>query len=90
MVRAVREAEQALGAIRYGPSPSEEKNQAFRRSLFVVRDVRAGERFTRENVRSIKPGHGLRPDDLELVVGRTATQDVERGTPLSWAFVGGP
>lgn len=90
MVRAVREAEQALGAIRYGPSPSEEKSRVFRRSLFATRDVRAGERFTHGNVRSIRPGHGLPPDYMEMVLGRVSTKDIERGTPLSWALIGGP
>jgi pseudaminic acid synthase len=90
MVRAIREAEQALGAIRYGPSPCEEKSRVFRRSLFVTRDVRAGEPLTHDNVRSIRPGHGLPPDYMEMVLGRVATKDIERGTPVSWALIGGP
>ena len=87
MVEAVRTAEKALGDIRYGAGPEEEKNRAFRRSLFAVRDVKAGEVFTRENVRSIRPGHGLPPKHLEEVLGLRAVRDVERGTPLSWELV---
>ena len=87
MVEAVHTAEQALGAIRYGAGPEEEKSRAFRRSLFAVRDVKAGEVFTRENVRSIRPGHGLPPKHLEEVLGRRASRDIERGTPLSWELV---
>jgi N-acetylneuraminate synthase len=73
--------------VRYGPSPSEEKSVAFRRSLFVVADVGAGERFSRENVRAIRPGHGLPPAEIGRVIGRHATQAVRKGTPLSWELV---
>jgi N-acetylneuraminate synthase len=88
LVRAVREAEAAVGRVRYGPSESERSSLAFRRSLFAVRDVRAGERFTEQNVRAIRPGHGLPPKELGTVLGRPAAKDVERGTPLSWELVG--
>lgn len=88
MVKAVREAEQALGTISYSLTDEEKISRVFRRSLFVVRDVRAGELFTRDNVRSIRPGHGLHPRYLELALGRRATRDVAQGTPLSWDFMG--
>jgi pseudaminic acid synthase len=88
MVTAVREASAAVGSVRYGPSARERSSLAFRRSLFVVRDVNAGDEFTDDNVRSIRPGHGLAPKNLDQVLGRTATRDVERGTPLSWDLVG--
>lgn len=84
---AVRTAEMALGTVRYGVSPEEEKSVVFRRSLFVVRDVRAGEPFTEENVRSIRPSGGLLPKHLDAVLGRRAARDVPRGTPLDWASV---
>ena len=87
MVEAIRVAEKALGEVRYGGDPEEEKSRAFRRSLFVVKDMRAGEVFTEENVRSIRPGHGLPPKHFENVLGRRATGDVARGTPLSWTLV---
>jgi N-acetylneuraminate synthase len=89
MVNAVRVAEQALGEVRYGPAPAEEGSRVFRRSLFVVEDVRAGEAFTPRNVRSIRPGYGLHTRHLEQVIGRVAARDVARGTPLDWDLVAG-
>ncbi len=83
MVEAVRTAEKALGAARFEVSSHEAQSRAFRRSLFVVRDMKAGEVFTEENVRSIRPGHGLSPRYLKDVLGRKAAQDIQRGTPLS-------
>lgn len=89
MVREIRVAERAIGRVRYGAGDAERGNVVFRRSLFVVRDVRAGETFTSENVRSIRPGHGLAPRTLGQVIGRRASRDIARGTPLSWELVGG-
>jgi len=87
LVRVIREVEATLGSVRYGPSARERSSLVFRRSLFVVRDVRAGEVFTDENVRAIRPGDGLAPKDLARVLGRRAALDIERGTPLSWDLV---
>lgn len=87
MVEAVRTAEKALGGVRYGLSPKEEKSRVFRRSLFVVKDVRRGELFTEENVRSIRPGYGLHPRHLKDVLGRRAAKDIACGTPLEWSMV---
>ena len=87
MVNAVRTAERAVGAVHYGVSPDEEASRAFRRSLFVVRDVRAGEPFTRDNVRSIRPGHGMHPRYLEEVLEARAARDIDRGTPLAWPLI---
>lgn len=84
MIEAVRTTEQAVGTVRYGPSAAEVSSLPFRRSLFVVAAVKAGERFTPENVRSIRPGGGLHTRHLEDVLGRRAASDVPRGTPLSW------
>ncbi len=88
MVSAIRVAEQALGTVHYGVSERERESRAFRRSLFVVKDIRKGEAFTIENVRSIRPGNGLHTRHLSEVVGRTATRDIQRGTPLAWDLVG--
>ncbi len=88
MVQAVRTAEKALGAVRYEPTEREAANRRFRRSLFAVRDIRAGEAFTRENVRSIRPADGLHPRYLETVLGRAALREIPRGTPLSWDLIG--
>lgn len=84
MVTAVRIAEKALGEIRYGPRGGELPSVVFRRSLFVVEDVTRGEKLTRENIRSIRPGHGLPPDEISRVVGRKACRNLRRGTPLTW------
>lgn len=87
MVEAIRRVERALGHVRYGATPEEEKSRVFRRSLFVVRDMRAGERFTADTVRSIRPGYGLHTRHLEEVLGRSAACDIPRGTPLAWDLV---
>lgn len=87
MVEAVRTAEKALGRAEYGVSAAERASQVFRRSLFVVKDVKAGERFTSDSVRSIRPGNGLHTRHLEDVLGRQAARDIARGTPLSWDLV---
>jgi len=89
MVAAIRVAEKALGRIHYGLSAAEAKSRAFRRSLFVVNDVKAGEPLTDDNVRSIRPGHGLHTRHLPAVLGRVAARDLDRGTPLAWDMVGG-
>jgi pseudaminic acid synthase len=90
MVAAVRTAEKAIGNVYYGVSEQESGSRIFRRSLFVVKDIKAGERFTADNVRSIRPGHGLHTRHLEDIVGRCAAVDIERGTPLDWDLIGAP
>ncbi len=87
MVEAVRVAEKALGQVSYGTLPHEEKSRIFRRSLFVVQDVKAGQPFTRENVRSIRPGYGLAPKHYGEILGKKAARDIARGTPLSWDLI---
>jgi pseudaminic acid synthase len=89
MVEAIRTASVALGMIHYGVGAQEKNSQVFRRSLFVVRDVRAGELFTAENLRSIRPGYGLPPRHLDDILGRRAARDILRGTPLEWSLVAG-
>jgi N-acetylneuraminate synthase len=87
MVEAIRVAETALGDVRYEISERETASRLFRRSLFVVRDVKAGALFTEENIRSIRPGYGLHTRYLHEVLGRRAARDVARGTPLSWELI---
>jgi pseudaminic acid synthase len=87
MVDAVRVAERALGEVHFGCSANEANSRVFRRSLFVVQDVKRGDLFTADNVRSIRPGHGLHTRYLPGVLGRHAERDIERGTPLSWELV---
>lgn len=87
MADAVRSAQKALGKVKYGCSEREEKSRAFRRSLFVVCDMNAGEAFTPENVRSIRPAYGLHPRHWDEVMGRPAATYIQRGTPLEWSLV---
>jgi pseudaminic acid synthase len=87
MVDAIRVAEGCLGSVSYGPTKEEEASRAFRRSLFVVKDVAEGELFTIENVRAIRPSNGLAPKHLGEILGRRASRPLEHGTPLSWDLV---
>ncbi len=87
MVASIRIAEKVLGEVRHAPTEREAESRRFRRSLFVVRDVKAREAFTAENVRSIRPAAGLSPKYLEAVLGRHAARDIVSGTPLSWDLV---
>jgi N-acetylneuraminate synthase len=89
MVDAVRMTQKALGEARIGPGAKEGGSRLFRRSLFVVEDVKRGEKFTGKNVRSIRPAHGLHTRHLQEVLGRCAACDIERGSPLEWAMVEG-
>jgi N-acetylneuraminate synthase len=87
MVDAIRIVEAALGQISYDVSEQEANSLVYRRSLFVVKDIEAGEVFTEENVRSIRPGYGLHPRCLREVLGAKAAQDIKRGTPLGWELI---
>ncbi|MFI7539876.1 pseudaminic acid synthase [Actinoplanes sp. NPDC049599] len=78
---------QALGSTAIGPTEAEREGLRFRRSLYVVTDVRAGEPVTERNVRSIRPTGGLAPDTIGLVLGRTFTRDAAKGTPLTWDLI---
>jgi sialic acid synthase SpsE len=84
MVEAIRFTERALGEARVAPTDEESESRRFRRSLFVVEDVAAGELLTERNVRSIRPADGLHTREYEAVLGRRAARAIERGTPLSW------
>lgn len=87
MVDAVRVTERALGSSRLEPQPEETESRRFRRSLFVVEDLAAGEILTERNIRSIRPAAGLHTREYEVVLGRRTARDVARGTPLSWDLI---
>lgn len=87
LVEESKRAWQALGRVSYGPTEAEKKSIQFRRSLYVVQDLKAGEVLTKENVRAIRPGLGLPTKYLELVLGRTLSRDAKRGTALSWGLL---
>ena len=83
MVKAVREAENAIGTVDYTLTKSQVKGKDFSRSLYVVEDVFAGERLTENNVRSIRPGFGMHPKYLNNVIGKKFKTNVDRGSRLS-------
>jgi pseudaminic acid synthase len=87
MVRSIRNVEKALGAVSYEMTPEILKSREFSRSLFVVEDMKKGELFTPDNLRSIRPGFGLSPRHLDELIGKKAACDIERGTPMSWNLV---
>jgi len=91
MVQLVVETErawQALGQVSYGPTEAEKKSIQFRRSLYVVQDLKVGDVLSLENVRAIRPGLGLPTKYLEVVLGKTVKRTVKRGTALSWDLLG--
>jgi N-acetylneuraminate synthase len=88
LVVETERAWQALGHVAYGPTEAEKKSLQFRRSLYVVKDLKAGDVLTHENVRAIRPGLGLPPKHLTDLLGRRVKQDVRRGTALHWELVG--
>ena len=92
--RALREeterAALALGTVQYGPTAAEIKSLAFRRSLYIAADLKAGDVLTRENLRSVRPGFGLPPKHLETLLGMRVRRDVAAGTPMAWDLLGPP
>lgn len=86
MVDNIRIVEKALGKSAYELTGKQEKERSGSRSLFVVKDIKAGEKLTSENVRSIRPGHGLHTMYYEEILGKTALCDIHRGTPLAWGM----
>lgn len=82
MVKSVREAKQIVGSIYYGPTEGEQSNIKFRRSLFAVKDIKAGEEIAAESVRSIRPSTGMKPKYFSSIIGKKSKYDIPFGTPL--------
>jgi N-acetylneuraminate synthase len=78
---------QALGQVSYGPTEAEKKSTQFRRSLYIVQDIKAGDILTRENVRAIRPGLGLPPKYLDVILGKSVRQEIKMGTALRWEML---
>ncbi len=78
---------QALGRVAYGPSQAELGSRVFRRSLYVIRDLRAGEVLTREHLKALRPGYGLPPKYIEVLLGKRVKRDVAKGTPVRWDLI---
>ncbi len=89
MVKAVREAEKAVGQVSYELTDKQIKGRAFSRSLYVVKDIKAGEVITEENVRSIRPGYGMHPKELPFIIGKRVNLDMPKGTPLKMSNIEG-
>ncbi len=87
MVKAVREAEKAIGKVDYTLTEKQKKGRVFSRSLYVVEDIKAGEVITEKNVRSIRPGFGMHPKFFCSILGKEVLTDVSRGTPLSFELI---
>ena len=88
MVDDIRDVEKAKGYIRYGVTDEERDSIIFRKSIFVVKDIKKGEEITKDNVRVIRPGYGLQPKYYNNILGKKALEDIERGTPFSFDLVG--
>lgn len=87
LVKAVREAEKAIGSLNYELTEKQAKGKDFSRSLYVVNDIKAGELITDENVRSIRPGFGLHPKYLNEIKGKRVNQFLEKGTGFDLKFI---
>lgn len=84
LVKETETAHASLGSIQLGPTKEEEKSRQFRRSIYLAKDVKEGDVFTKENLRIIRPGYGLEPKYYELLLGKTIKRDMERGTAITW------
>lgn len=87
LVEESKKAWESTGKVCYERSPQEEKSKIFRRSLYVSEDMKAGDVFTAENLRAIRPGHGLPTKYYNLIIGRKVKEDLKKGTPVSWDIV---
>lgn len=88
MVQDIRQAERAIGVVKYGSSEQEKSNLQFRRSIFCIKDIKKGELITEENIRVIRPGQGASPKYYAEMLGQKALQDVKKGTPIELSMVG--
>lgn len=89
MVEDIRSAEKARGLIRYGVTSHERDNLVFRKSIFVVKDIKKGDEFTEDNIRVIRPGYGLKPKFYKEILGKKAEQNIKRGMPLNISIIDG-
>lgn len=84
LVEESKRAWEALGRVSYGPTEKEKVSMKFRRSLYIVKDMKAGDVLSKDNMRSVRPGYGLEPKYLDVLLGKHVVRDVTRGTPVSW------
>lgn len=87
LVENIRTVKKSLGTVYYGPTNEEKKNIIFRRSIFTIKNIKKGEIFTEENIKSIRPGYGLLPKYYNEILGKKAKIKIKRGTPLTWNLI---
>lgn len=90
LVKSIRNTEKIIGKPFYGRGNRESENVIFRKSLFVTENVNKGDKFTDKNIRSVRPGHGLKPKYFEKIIGQRANKKIEKGTPLNWGLISKP
>ena len=88
MVQEIKIAEKIYGKIEYGFKENERLSHSHRKSIFIAKDVKKGEIFTKNNIRVIRPGHGLKPKFINIILGKKANRNIECGTPFSWEMIG--
>jgi pseudaminic acid synthase len=88
LVEETEKAWQSLGKVSYGPTKEEKASTIFRRSIYIVEDIKEGEEFTRKNLHIIRPGDGLKPKYYDTLLGKKVNKDVKAATPLSWDIIG--
>ena len=87
LVEETKRAWESLGQVSYGPTDAERESLIFRRSIYVAKDIKAGEVFTKENIKVVRPGLGLAPKYYETILGRPTSADLKKGTPLNWEMI---
>jgi len=87
LVEESTRAWEALGQVTYGPTPEEKTSLLYRRSIYTVKEIKAGEVFTRENIRIIRPALGLAPKHYDHILGKKASRAIPRGKPIQWEFI---
>jgi len=88
MVKAIRETEKLLGKVDYSMSENKKKSRQFSRSLYVSKNIKKSEKFTEENIKSVRPGYGIHPKHLKEILGKRATQDISFATALKFEHIG--
>ncbi len=87
MIRAVRDAEKLLGKVDYSMTEKKKKSRQFSRSLYVAEDIKKGELFSEENIRSVRPGYGMHPKYLKDIIGEKACNNFQKGMRLEWSMI---
>jgi sialic acid synthase SpsE len=87
LVEETKSAWESLGQVTYGPTEAEKKSLIFRRSIYVSKNMEAGEEISHNNIKVVRPGNGLSPSFLEIIVGKKIKQRVTKGTPFSWDLI---